>query len=69
MNQNGCSVCSRFGPNVFILIFYTPEGTYYGMAHVVRPSVRPLAISCATNSSFNFQHNSFKLSGMIDTDV
>ena len=53
--------------------FYTPEGTSRRIMVLrmssVRPSVRPLAISCATNSSFTIQRNFFKLAGMIDTDV
>ena len=61
-------------PNSAAFVFIGPKGhiMVWRMSSV-RPSVclsvRPLAISCATNSSFIFQHNFFKLSGMIDTDV
>ena len=50
--------------HIFYYNFYTPEGSYYGMG-----SVRPLANSCADNSSFIVLLNFFKLAWMDDIDV
>ena len=56
-----------------IISFYTPEGSYYVIPPVVRPSVclsvRPLAISCVRNSSYSFHWNYLKLATMNLLDV